>query len=86
MSYFRRETESKEASHQAAQEEMQSNIQQIFALLGEKMSKPLTAENRLSNTSKMGSVWEVEDDYESDSDISNNRVLEFGRSLSESEI
>ena len=65
---------------------MQYNIQQIFALLGEKMSKPLTAENRFSNTSKMGSVWEIEDDYESDSDISNNRVLEFGRSQSESEI
>jgi len=81
---LRRQAQLAESSRQAAQEEMQSSIQQIFALLGEKISKPGAAShNRLARTSKIGRLWQVEDDYESDSDITHSRVLEFRRTQSD---
>ena len=70
----RRESKVKEFNRDAALIEMQTKIQQIFALLGGKAAQTNTdlssqlSRSRLSVFSNLSSQLQVEDDYESDNE------------------
>ena len=59
-------------------EAMQLNIQQIFSLLVNSKDCPVQVPRKMARAGRMGTmgckVWEVEDDYDSDSDIPIRRL------------
>ena len=59
----------KDLMQQEALDEMQMNIQQIVSILSKSYNSSSLLAKNLQKRTKMSSVWEVVDDYESDSDL-----------------
>ena len=77
--WCRRQEREAASSRQAALEEMQLNIQQIFSMIVDKKIEPGFVQNTLDSTKEIASkVWEVEDDYESDNDLP-DKILGIGK-------
>ena len=54
---------------------MQLNIQQIFSLLVNSKDCPVQVPRKIARAGRMANkMWEVEDDYDSDSDIPIRRL------------
>ena len=75
LPFCRRESKEKEFNRDAALIEMQLKIQQIFTLLGGKPTRPTSlgsslSRSRLSVFSNLSTQLQVEDDYESDNEVS----------------